>query len=344
MPRSKPYSTGDDVLDESVRALLDEAGLDSGDRHLFDMAVSVLRIGREDADRLDLKIVAATLKELRYAFEVFAPHRHVRKAAVFGSARTAVDAPAYAAAREVGAALAARRWHIITGGGPGIMTAAVQGAGRDSSWAVSIQLPFEKENVDSLLAPGRSVNFRYFFNRKLTFMRESSGYVLLPGGFGTLDEAFELLTLLQTGRELPAPVVLFEPTGDAYWRSFRHFLEVELADEGLVKPEDLELFRITSDVEEAASIICDFYRRYHSMRYTGGRLVLRLTEDISDQLLAELNAEYSDLVADGRIERCGPTEAELADDDVPELPRIRLRFVDTHFARLHAMIRAINAA
>ncbi|MGI9577088.1 MAG: TIGR00730 family Rossman fold protein [Microthrixaceae bacterium] len=341
MPR---YRTGDSELDQSILDLLEQAGLDPGDRQLFEMATSVLRLGRQGADRLDLKIVSSTLKELRYAFEVFEPYRSTRKAAVFGSARTPEGSPAYIAAEAIGSSLAAHGWHVITGGGPGIMTAATKGAGVEASWAVAIQLPFEKDSIDSLLAPGRSVNFRYFFNRKLTFMRESSGYVLLPGGFGTLDEAFELLTLLQTGREMPAPVVLFEPDGDAYWRSFRHFLEVELADEELISAEDLELFTITSDVDEAVGVLSDFYRRYHSMRYSGGHLVLRLTEELSDDLIATLNTKYADLVADGHIERCSATDAEIADDDVPELPRVRFRFVDKHFARLHSLIRTINAA
>jgi uncharacterized protein (TIGR00730 family) len=338
------YRTGDEALDRAIVDLLEAAGLDGHDRQLFEMATSVLRMGREGLDRLDLKIVSATLKELRYAFEVFGPYRSVPKAAVFGSARTPPGDPAYEAAVQLGAALARAGWMVITGGGPGIMTAAMEGAGPDHSFAVSIALPFEPASGASALPDGRSVHFRYFFNRKLTFMKESSGFVLLPGGFGTLDEAFELLTLLQTGREMPSPVVLFEPHGDAYWRSFRHFLEVELSDPGLVRTEDLSMFTITSDVDEAVEVLQSFYRRYHSMRHVGGRLVLRLREPVSDALLEHLNAEFSDLVAEGRIERCTASDAEVADDDVVDLPRLRFRFVQTHTARLHALIREINAA
>ena len=178
----------------------------------------------------------------------------------------------------------------------------------------------------SSLPDGRAVNFRYFFNRKLTFMRESSGYVLLPGGFGTLDEAFEMLTLLQTGREMPSPVVLFEPKGDAYWRSFRHFLEVELADPALVRTEDLGLFTITSDVDEAVEVLQSFYRRYHSVRYVGNRLVLRLNRPVSDELLARLNRDFADIIEEGEIERCEASRAERSDDDVVDLPRLRFKF------------------
>jgi uncharacterized protein (TIGR00730 family) len=231
---------------------------------------------------------------------------------------------------------------VITGGGPGIMTAAVQGAGPEDSFGVSIVLPFEPASARPLVGDGRSVNFRYFFNRKLTFMKESSGYVLFPGGFGTMDEAFELLTLLQTGREMPAPVVLFEPKGDAYWRSFRHFVEVELLDAGLVSHEDLDLLTITSDIDTAVGVLTSFYRTYHSMRYVGGSLVLRLERDIGDAHLHRLNEEFADIVATGTIERCGATRAELDDDDHVGLPRLRLDFVNARFARLHQLVRALD--
>ncbi len=338
------YRTGDDELDLAIVDLLGAAGLDVSDHLLFEMATSVLRMGRENVTRLDLKIVSASLKELRYAFEVFAPYRGVRKASVFGSACTPPGDPAYEAAVALGSALRDAGWMVITGGGPGIMSAATRGSGGDNSFAVSIKLPFESSDVDSLLPPGRLVNFRYFFNRKLTFMKESSGYVLFPGGFGTLDEAFELLTLLQTGRAVPSPVVLFEPPGDAYWRSFRHFLEVELADPALVGPDDMDMFTITSDVEEAVEVLASFYRRYHSLRYVGERLVVRLREPVSDGTLEDLNSNYADLVSAGTIERCEASAAERSDDDVVDLPRLCFRFVKTDYARLHAFIRALNSA
>jgi uncharacterized protein (TIGR00730 family) len=234
-------------------------------------------------------------------------------------------------------------WMTITGGGPGIMTAGIEGAGPEDSFAVSIVLPFEPSSGGAMVAEGRSINFRYFFNRKLTFMKEASGYVLFPGGYGTMDEAFELLTLLQTGRETPKPVVVLEPRGDAYWRSFRHFLEVELLDAGLVAPEDLDLFHLTSDPADAVEHLVSFYRTYHSMRYVGGRLVLRLQHEISDADLERLNHAYADIVAVGEIERCGPAPAEVADDEHLLLPRLRFRFVNTRFARLHALVRDLNA-
>jgi len=336
------YRTGDDALDARIADLLEAAKVETDRDLVFELLTSALRMGREGVDRGDLKIANSTLKEMRYAFHVFAPYRGVRKAAVFGSARTGADEPAYTAARHVGQRISEEGWMVITGGGPGIMTAGVEGAGPENSFAVSIVLPFEPAGGGALVGDGKVINFRYFFNRKLTFMKESSGYVLFPGGFGTMDEAFELLTLLQTGREVPAPVVLFEPAGDAYWRSFRHFLEVELLDAGLIRRDDLDLFHITSDVDDAVTYLTRFYRVFHSMRYVGGRLVLRLGHPISDADLERLNSQFDDIVATGAIERCEPAPVEVADDDELDLSRIRFRFINAEYARLHALIRTLN--
>lgn len=341
-PRRPRYRTGDDLLDARIEALLAEAGVTRDQDLLFELTTSVLRMAREGLHRGDLKIANSTLKEMRYAFGVFDPYRAVRKLAIFGSARTGVDEPAYVAARSVGAAIAEEGWMVITGGGPGIMTAGIEGAGPDNSFAVSIVLPFEPAGGAALVSDGRAVNFRYFFNRKLTFMKEASAYVLFPGGFGTMDETFELLTLLQTGRDTPAPIVLFEPDGDAYWRSFRHFLDVELVDAGLIGAEDLDLFHITSDVGDAIGHVTAFYRVFDSIRYVGGRLVLRLHAELTDGQIDRLNEEFGDIVASGRIERAGASDAEIADDDSITLPRLQFRFVNDTYARLHSMISTIN--
>lgn len=341
--RRPRYRTGDDALDDRIEALLAEAGVTRDQDLCFELVTSVLRMSREGLHRGDLKIANSTLKEMRYAFGVFDPYRSVRKLAIFGSARTGVEEPAYAAARGIGAAIGDEGWMVITGGGPGIMTAGIEGAGPDNSFAVNIVLPFEPAGGSVLVGDGRTVNFRYFFNRKLTFMKEASAYVMLPGGFGTMDETFELLTLLQTGREAPAPIVLFEPDGDAYWRSFRHFLDVELLDAGLISAEDLDLFHITSDVDDAIEHITGFYRLFHSIRYVGGRLVVRLHRELTDDQIAMLDEQFADIVAAGHIERTVASDAEIADDDALSLPRIQLRFVDNSYGRLHALIRSINS-
>jgi uncharacterized protein (TIGR00730 family) len=349
-PESRPtlaslprYRTGDPALDGAIVELLVTAGVDHDRELAFEMVTSVLRMARERVGRGDMKLVNATLKELRYAFGVFAPYKDVRKVSIFGSARTTPDEPAWADAETVAHLAAEAGWMVITGGGPGIMSAGLEGAGAESGFAVTIRLPFEPPAAVASMGEGRAVNFRYFFNRKLTFMKESSGYVLFPGGFGTLDEAFELLTLLQTGREVPAPVVLFEPKGEAYWRQFRHFVELELADAGLVDEEDLGLFHLTSDPQEAVDHLVDFFRVFHSLRHVRGHTVLRLRRELSDDELAVLNERFADVVESGQIERCDASPVEVADGDVPELPRLQFRFATRRSARLQAMIRELDS-
>ena len=341
--RRPRYRTGDDELDARVEQLLADAGVERNQDLAFELMTSVLRMSKEGLSRGDLKIANSTLKEMRYAFHVFDPYRSIRKLAIFGSARTGIDEPAYGAARAVGRAIADEGWMVITGGGPGIMTAGIEGAGAENSFAVNIVLPFEPAGGGVMVNDGKVINFKYFFNRKLTFMKEASAYVMFPGGYGTMDETFELLTLLQTGREVPAPIVLFEPEGDAYWRSFRHFLEVELLDSRLIRRDDLDLFHSTSDVDDAIEHLTRFYRVFDSIRYVGGRLVLRLTKELTDEQLDQLNEQFADIVASGRIERTEPAPAEVADGDALAMHRIRFRFINNEYARLHAMIRAINA-
>jgi len=343
MAQHRPrYRTGDDDLDAQVESLLVAAGITDNEDLAFELVTSVLRMGKEGLSRGDLKIANSTLKEMRYAFHVFDPYRSVRKLAIFGSARTGIDERAYHDARSVGRAIADEGWMVITGGGPGIMTAGIEGAGPENSFAVNIVLPFEPAGGGVMVNDGKVINFKYFFNRKLTFMKEASAYVMFPGGYGTMDETFELLTLLQTGREVPAPIVLFEPEGDAYWRSFRHFLEVELLDSSLIRRDDLDLFHVTSDVGDAIEHLTAFYRVFDSIRYVGGRLVLRLTKELTDEQIDQLNDDFADIVASGRIERTGPAAAEVADGDAVDKARIRFRFINNEYARLHALIRTIN--
>lgn len=340
--RRPRYSTGDEQLDRGIDRLLDDASVGRDRELFFEMVTSVLRMSREEVNRGDLKIANSTLKEMRYAFQVFDPYRKARKLAIFGSARTGTEQPAYDAARRVGEAIADEGWMVITGGGPGIMTAGIEGAGPENSFAVNIVLPFEPREGGAMVHDGKSINFRYFFTRKLTFMKEACAYVMFPGGFGTMDETFELLTLLQTGREMPAPIVLFQPEGDEYWDTFRRFLEVELLDARLIRPEDLDLFHITSDVADAVEHITSFYRVYDSLRHVGGRLVLRLNKRLDDTQIEQLNEQFADIVTSGRIERGDVSDVEVADSDALDLHRIRFRFTNDGGARLHAMIDMIN--
>lgn len=340
--RRARYRTGNEDVDTRIMELLDHAGVHRDEDLVFEMLVSAVRMGREAVDRGDLKLVNAALKELRYSFLVFEPYRDVRKVSIFGSARTQLDDPGYLAARDFGAAMADRDWMVITGAGPGIMQAGIEGAGPDRAFGVNIVLPFEQEATPLLEGDPKLINYRYFFTRKLSFMKESSAFALLPGGFGTLDESFELLTLMQTGRSAITPVVLIEPEGSTYWSSFIRFVENELAGRALVSPEDLSFVRVCATTEEAVEEVCGFYRRYHSMRFVGRRLVLRLTTPVPDDELAELNREFADIVTGTPFERVEASPSEVDDGDVPDLPRIALGFDRRSFARLRQLIDRLN--
>ena len=338
------YRTGDDGIDAAIEELAQATGRRDDLDMISELLVSAVRLAREDVGRGDLKLVNSALKELRHAFSVFEPYRTVRKATVFGSARIAEGDPAYAAARDFGAAMAAHDWMVMTGAGPGSMAAGLEGAGRDRSFGINIQLPFEAEANEFILDDPKLVNFKYFFTRKVTFMRESHGYALLPGGFGTMDEAFELLTLMQTGKTHLAPVVLLDPPGDTYWSHWTEFIQAELVARNLVSPHDLSLIHATDDPRAAAEHVRDFYRTYHSMRYVGRHLVLRLEREVDDAEVATLNEEFGDLLVDGHIERCETTSHELRDDDEVARPRLRLHFDRRSHARLRQLIDALNDA
>ncbi len=335
------YRTGNDDIDREILDLVEV--IDPADRELvFEMVVTAMRLGREDVERGDLKLVTAAIKELRYSFQVFAPYADVMKCTIFGSARIEHGDPAYRCAHDFARAIAAAGWMVITGAGPGIMQAGHEGAGRDNSFGVNIMLPFETDANPVIAGDPKLINFRYFFTRKVMFMKESHGYVLLPGGFGTMDETFELLTLIQTGKTPPAPVVLLDPPGGTYWQNWRRFIEQELRDGGLISSDDLCLVRLTDSVDEAVAEICSFYNTYHSMRFVGPRLVIRLKREVGDDELVILNHDFSDIVKTGAIERIGPTEPEMRDGDEIDLHRIAFRFDRHALARLRRLIDRLN--
>src|SRR3954469_14111180 len=264
MQRLPRYRTGDDALDERVVELVDSLGRVSDSDLIFEMIVSALRLAQEPANRGDLKVANAALKELRHAFNVFAPYRSTRKAAIFGSARTRSIDPLYDQTVRVARRLAEREGMVITGRGPGIMEAGIEGAGPDNSFGVGIKLPFEAATTQFLDGDPKLVVFRYFFTRKLTFIKEADGFVLLPGGFGTLDEAFELLTLVQTGKAQPGPIVLLDVPGGTYWHRWLEFIGAELGERSYISPDDTTLFRITDDPTVALEELTSFYTNYRS--------------------------------------------------------------------------------
>src|SRR6478736_2917154 len=336
------YRTGDDTLDAEVAVLVEQVSDPADADLIFELVASALRLARDSADRGDLKIANAALKEMRHAFHVFAPYRAAPKVAIFGSARTQPEDPLYRQTRDFAAAMAELDWMVVTGAGPGIMEAGIEGAGAENAFGVSIVLPFETTTTQFLADDPKLMNFRYFFTRKLEFIKESDAFVLLPGGYGTLDEAFELLTLLQTGKAQPAPVIMLDVPGGTYWEHWGSFVARELEGHGYVSLEDDHLFLVTDDARAAVDEILGFYSNYHSQRFVKGRLVLRLRTAPSPERLAELNEEFADIVVRGAMEVVEATAQEIADDDHIDLARIAFRFDRHGWSRLRMLIDRLN--
>jgi uncharacterized protein (TIGR00730 family) len=327
---------------ELIRQLLDDAGATRNRDVLSDIYRTVYELTGDDANRLDLKITRDALKEMRAAYRLFAPYADVRKVTVFGSARTHRSDPLYAHARNLAQRLAGAGWMVVTGAGPGIMAAATEGAGADRSLGVTIRLPFEETTTGPLSGSDRVVSMKYFFTRKLMLVKESSGFVALPGGFGTQDETLELLTLMQTGKATPSPLVLLDVPGHTYWEGWDKFVQEELVGAGWISPADVNLFTITADVDEAVAAVRGFWRNYQGLRWVGDRLVVRLRAEPTDAEVAALTDEFADVCVEGGIERTGPLPAEVSDNDALDLPRLVLTFDPRKGGRFRAMIRALN--
>ena len=338
--RRLPRPTGDPVVDDALAAYV--AKLDPLDRRIALEAVqSVLGIATDDIGRLDRKIANTALKELRQAFNVFAKLRNKPKVTIFGSARTPPGHPEYEAAKQVAKEMAHRGWMIVTGAGPGIMHAGHEGAEAAASIGVNIVLPFEAEPNPVIAGDPKLINFRYFFTRKLMFIKESDAFVLLPGGFGTLDECFELLTLIQTGKSDLHPIVMLDAPGGNYWPRFREFLNGTVLEQGFIDPNDLDLFKVTDSIEVAVEEIERFYRVYHSERYCNGELVIRMRTAPSDETIATLNEEFADVLIDP-IRRTEPYAQEIRDDDHIDLPRVVLNYNRSKTGRLRRLIDRLN--
>ena len=300
------------------------------------------KLAEDKATRGDLKILSRALKELRYAFKVFAPFRMNRKVTVFGSARTKRENPCYTTAESFGRRMAEEGWMVVTGAGGGIMEAAHRGSGREMAMGLNILLPFEQEANPIIAGDPKLVSLKYFFTRKLMFVKEVHAIVSCPGGFGTLDEAFESLTLVQTGKRDLMPMVMLDEPGGTYWSHFLKYIRDELLDNGLISPGDLSLFKVTDDVEEAVEEVLGFYSVYNSMRFIRDRLVLRLHVEPTEQLLERLNDEFADIVVSGKIEKAAVHRLESDDAHLADLPRLSLNFDRKAVGRLRQMIDVIN--
>jgi uncharacterized protein (TIGR00730 family) len=310
----------------------------------------IIRRLRDVADQLtpdrtaqdDLKLLSQTLRELRRAFTVFAPYRSQRKVTVFGSARTPTDAPAYKQAVLLGKAMADAGWFVVTGASTGIMEAGHRGAGRDRSMGLNIMLPFEQSANPVIAGDTKLVHMKYFFTRKLMFVKECDAVCLLPGGFGTLDEGLEVLTLLQTGKRDMVPVVFLDQPGGDFWRPFQEFVVETLLARRMISPEDLHLYKITDNLDFAVQEILDFYRNYHSMRYVRNKLVLRLVEPPGAELLAQINAEFRDILAGGDFTVSGALAEEQDEPDLAKLSRLVIQFNRRSLGRLRLLIDVLN--
>ncbi len=340
--KHKIYSLKDKRLDSAIKELVG-AGGDINNYDLYaQMITTALKLQGEHVDRGDLKILNTSLKELRWAFRVFRPYRHIRKVSIFGSARLPERDPAYKMAKRFGKLMSESNWMTITGASTGIMWAGHEGAGRAMSFGANIKLPFEQDVNRVIENDPKLIHFKYFFTRKLIFIKESDAICLFPGGFGTLDEGCEVLTLVQTGKSEPRPVVLVEPKKDYYWEGFLRFVKKYILARKMIDSADLNLIEMVRSAEEARNILVKFYSNYHSIRFVGDRLVIRL-ERVPDKMdLARLNRNFSDIITKGKIESSGPLAVEANETETHSLARLVLYFDRKNFSRLKQMIDTIN--
>jgi uncharacterized protein (TIGR00730 family) len=319
-----------------------------GDVHhpeiIREMILAALKAGQEGEARADLKLMNSTLKEMRFTAKVFSPYRAKRKVTVFGSARTGPDKPLYAMAKRFGERLREAGYMVITGAGPGIMQAVNEGAGPDHSFGVNIRLPFEQRANPTIEGSPRHIMYKYFFNRKVAFLKEADAVAIFPGGFGTLDEAMETLTLVQTGKRAPLPLIFFDEPGGTYWTEWLVFIGKELMARGYVSPSDMGLFEQVSSEDRALGLIDRFYKRYHSLRYVNDQLIIRLATPLTRQEVAQLNLAFSNILSRaGGIALSGPLAQEADEPEIAHLPRLLVDFNRRDFGRLKSLIDALNA-
>ena len=339
----RPYLSPSSIaaLRGELNLLLDQLPMSLNGDLVLQALHTLTEIAQAENDRLDLKILNSTLKDVGRAFRTLAPYRHDRKIAIFGSARTSPQAAEYQMAKDFSACVTSQGFMVITGGGGGIMEAGNRGAGDGKSLGLNIELPFEQGSNAFINSNDMLVTFKYFFTRKLFFLKESDALAIFPGGFGTQDEAFECLTLSQTGKSVPIPIVLIDKPGGDYWQNWAKYVEKNLLGQGLINANDFSLFTITDRLDVACEAISSFYTVYHSSRYVDGKLILRLKVALSDEAMAELNDRFSDILVKGTIDRSSALPQEVYDETFA-LPRLILHFNQRDLGRLYEMIRAIN--
>jgi uncharacterized protein (TIGR00730 family) len=327
-----------------IRQLVADWGAEKSPELIEELIITALKMARDKMGTGDLKLMNRSLKELRYAAKIFAPYRGVRKVVIFGSARTAPSEPEAQLAEEFGRQMVANKYMVITGGGDGIMGAAQRGAGRENSFGLNIRLPFEQRANEVIHGDPKLINFNYFFTRKLNFVKETHAFELFPGGFGTMDEGFEALTLMQTGKALIIPIVLIDRPDGNYWETWMRFLTDNLLKLGLISKEDFSFIKIAHTVADAVDHILLFYRSFQSSRWVGSQLVLRILNRLTDRALVELNKQFADVLRIGVIEQRNALPQEKNQPEIWDLPRLVLTPHRHEFGRYRQLIDAINLA
>jgi len=337
------FTRNNGKADRAIDALMEMVGSIENPGIVREMIIAALKAGQEDARKADLKLMNTSLKEMRFTSKIFAPYRNKRKVTVFGSARVQPREPMYDMARRLGQVLVENDYMVITGGGPGVMQAVNEGAGPENSFGVNIRLPFEQRPNPVIDGNPRYILYKYFFNRKVAFLKEAHAVALFPGGFGTLDEAMETITLVQTGKRYSLPLILIDEPGGTYWSQVIDFFKNELLARGFISRSDFHMFERVESVEEVAARINRFYRRYHSLRYVNGTLVIRIRNPIEAADLVSLRERFADLlISGGTLRQTGALTEEQDEPEIADLPRLVIDFNQSDFGRLRAFIDALN--
>ena len=330
--------------DPRIRSLTGEVAEGKATRYIEQMIDTALGFGRDRATIAELKLMNRALREMRTAARVFARYNHTRKVAVFGSARTKPTQPEYAQALAFGKRIVESGYMLITGGGDGIMGAAQAGAGAEKSFGLNIRLPFEQGANPTIHGDPKLIDFNYFFTRKLNFAKETSAFALFPGGFGTHDEGFEILTLMQTGKMPIVPIVMVDRPNGHYWETWRRFITNDLLANGLVSATDFHLIYFTYDVDDAVRHISDFYRNFHSYRWVREKMVIRIKHALTEEAIADLNKRFDGILTSGSIDQTAALEEESDDRQLHHMPRIVLVPQKRDFGTHRLLLDAINEA
>ena len=335
------YKTNVPEIDDKISSLVNNHFSSENSDILRQIFTSVAKVGLESSDTGEMKLLNRNIKELRYAFRVFSEYRDVRKVVIFGSSRTLENQPEYQMAEEFSRKIAQKNFMVITGAGNGIMQASNKGAGKDRSFGINILLPIGQK-PNEFISNDRLINFKYFFTRKLVFLKESDATVLLPGGFGTLDEGAEVLTLVQTGKSKPRPIIFLEPEESSFWNEWNDFIKNKLLKNNYISKEDLSLFQVVNNVDQAIEEIENFYSVYHSIRFVKEKTVLRLKKPVPDEIIQKLNTSFKDILTTGIITTGPPLKGEAKNNEYMDLHRLIMLFNRKNFGRLMELIRFIN--